>query len=329
MKLFLSHTGVSEVAGGVERYAQYLSEVFPSTKHLDYHSHKKEFGDGFSLLREPIRAKKLGGFVSKNYSNVNTIFTNGMFCWNLKEKNQINICHGTYAAFAEKALSKTNPDYFRLKYIYSYFEKKAAKNASKVIVNSKSTAQSVKKYFGLSSEVIYPPVDFENFKPMDFEKARENLGWAGVNVLFVGRAEKAKGFDLVESVAEKNPNISFKCILSRHYNSKVKNIEIISPKKHALLPLYYNAADLVLFPSRFEGFGFVTIEALACNKKIVTLGAGIASEIESENLFVTIESELNKTLRIALSNQNSNSRNLMKNVFSVKKFREKWRSACE
>ena len=96
-----------------------------------------------------------------------------------------------------------------------------------------------------------------------------------------------------------------------------------------MLPLYYNAADLVLFPSRFEGFGFVTIEALACNKKIVTLGAGIASEIESENLFVTIESELNKTLRIALSNQNSNSRNLMKNVFSVKKFREKWRSACE
>src|SRR3990167_4363609 len=98
MKLFLSHAGLGEVRGGVEVYAQHLSKVFKSLEIVDYHSHKK----------------KLGEFVKKNYPDAR-IFSNGMFCWNLVGKNQINISHGTYAAFAERAISPFSLDFYRLR----------------------------------------------------------------------------------------------------------------------------------------------------------------------------------------------------------------------
>ncbi|HZX20325.1 MAG TPA: glycosyltransferase [archaeon] len=327
MKLFLSHAGLSEVAGGVERYAHYLSTVFPDLLKLDYHSLQNELGDSkFFPLKEPLRAKKLGEYVSKNYSNVETVFTNGMFCWNLPQKAQINICHGSYAAFAEKAVSKTNPDYYRLKYLYNFFERKSAQNSLKIVSNSKQTSLNVQKFFDLDSKIIYPPVDTELFKPLNLEKSKEKLDWSGVNVLFVGRPEYAKGFDLVEKLASKFSEINFKCILSRPYISKLKNLEVIMKKKHSELPLYYNSSDLIVFPSRFEGFGFVTVEALACNKKVVALNTGVSSEINSENLFLCEENALESVFLNAIKSEEKDSMGLVKKLFSVDAFSKQWKA---
>jgi len=326
MKLFLSHSNSGEVKGGVELYSSHLQKVFPDLKTLDYHSLKEEFGDTFiPLLREPWRAEQLGKKISKEFSTAE-ILTNGMFSWNLMHKKQVNICHGTYAEFAEKAVSKTNPDYYRLKYIYSAYEKKAANNAKIVVANSKNTAFNIKKHFGLDSKVIYPAVDFSEFILFEKEKAQNKLNWSGVNVIFVGRPEYAKGFDFIEQLALKNPQIQFRCVLSRKYDSKIKNLHIIEPIAHSKLSLYYSAADIVLFPSRFEGFGFVTIEALACNKKIIALNTGVASEIFSENIFIAepnIKSIQNK-ISMALDSEETKSRNFIKNNFSFTRFEKEW-----
>ncbi len=330
MKLFLSHAGLSEVAGGVERYARYLTSVFKDLKVVDYHSHKEELGDtNFALLREPIRAKKLGEYVSKNYPDVETVFTNGMFCPNLSSKNQVNICHGSYPAFASAAVPLWNPDHYRLKYVYGHFEKKAAQNAAAVISNSKGTEENVRKFFGLGSKIIYPPVDTKNFRPIEFEKARSELGWRGVNILFVGRPERAKGFDLVENIARKYPEHNFRCILSRPYSSSIPNLKPINAISHEKLSLFYSAADLVLFPSRFEGFGLVTIEALACNKKVLALNTGVAREISHENLFISDKESLPANLMRALSADPKNSRSLVVRKFSLEEFAGKWKAAIK
>ena len=54
-----------------------------------------------------------------------------MYGWDLKVPGipVINIQHGGYAAFAESAMKKYTPDYWRTKYIYAYFEKLSAKKA--------------------------------------------------------------------------------------------------------------------------------------------------------------------------------------------------------
>lgn len=327
MKLFLSHAGLNEVKGGVELYAQQLGKVFPGTKIIDYHSFKDELGDSFTpLFREPARAKKLGEKIMREYPDAE-IFSNGMFCWNLPHKNQINICHGTYAGLSESAVPKTNPDFFRLRFIYNHYEKLAAKNAKIIIANSKKTSENIKRFFSLDSHVIYPPVDFQIFSPSSQENAQSKLGWTGINILFVGRAEYAKGFDFIEHAAQRNPECTFQCILSRPYAPKLPNIHIIEPKSHSELALYYNAADLILFPSRFEGFGFVIAEALACNKKIVCLHTGIASEFKANNLFIAepnIES-IQSSIKTALaSDKNPDSRERAEKLFSKEVFRTSW-----
>jgi glycosyltransferase involved in cell wall biosynthesis len=40
------------------------------------------------------------------------------------------------------------------------------------------------------------------------------------------------------------------------------------------LPTYYSAADIVVYPSRFEGFGLPALEALACEVPLVCTDTG-------------------------------------------------------
>lgn len=332
MKLFLSHAGMSEVIGGIEVYASHLKRVFDDLELVDYHSHKTEIGDtGLAPFREPFRAERLAKLVAKKYSKADAIFTNGMFCWDLYNKNQYNICHGTYSAFAEKAVPKSSLDYYRLKFIYSHYEKKAACNAKKVIANSRQTQENVKKYFGLDSEIIHPPVDMDVFQSMGKEEAMKKIGWSGKNILFVGRPEYAKGFDFVEALAKLNPELSFKAILSRPYTSLISNLEVLPQKNYEELPDYYNAAELVLFPSRFEGYGLVVMEALACNRRVLTLNTGIASELKSNNLVVSLPNieRLNLDMRNLLKVSERYSRAIFNDDFSFTAFKKKWKKLLE
>lgn len=330
--IFLSHSNYKEVHGGVEVYAREFAKVFPGAQFYDFNSKIDALGDTHLLpFKEPIRAKKLGGFVKSKIGN-QIVATNGMFCWNLpKETVQINICHGTYAAFAEKTFGFADPEFYRLRYVYSGFEKIAAQKAKIVVANSKSTSANIRKYFGLGSKVIYPPVDSDLFYPQNRTSAAKKLGWEGTNVLFVGRPEKVKGFDLVEECARRMPQVNFKCILSRPYSSDLPNVQILSSVKRQELANYYNAADAVLFPSRFEGFGLVAAEALSCNAKIVSLGAGITGEIESENVLLSKpnSAQLQTAIEQAISAKPSNSRTLSKKLLSAKEFTKKWKEIIE
>ena len=45
------------------------------------------------------------------------------------------------------------------------------------------------------------------------------------------------------------------------------------------LPAFYNAADLFLFPSLYEGFGIPVLEAMACGCPVVTSKTGCSPEV--------------------------------------------------
>jgi glycosyltransferase involved in cell wall biosynthesis len=45
------------------------------------------------------------------------------------------------------------------------------------------------------------------------------------------------------------------------------------------IPAYLQAADALLFPSRYEGFGLAIVEALACGVPVVSTPVGVARDL--------------------------------------------------
>ena len=50
------------------------------------------------------------------------------------------------------------------------------------------------------------------------------------------------------------------------------------------LPVYYNAADVMVMPSYYESFGLVSLEALACGIPVVATPVGVMDTIIQEGL---------------------------------------------
>jgi D-inositol-3-phosphate glycosyltransferase len=53
---------------------------------------------------------------------------------------------------------------------------------------------------------------------------------------------------------------------------------------HKDLPLYYNAADVMVMPSYYESFGLVSLEALACGLPVVATPVGVMDTVIREGL---------------------------------------------
>lgn len=114
--------------------------------------------------------------------------------------------------------------------------------------------------------VIYNGIDSDLFKPMpDKYPTQKRL------LLFVGNLSRRKGADLLAPIMEKlGGSYELLCIGKKKpeliFPSNIKNIPFVEPLR---LPEYYNRAEMLLFPSRLEGFGYAVAEAMACGRPVV------------------------------------------------------------
>jgi len=114
--------------------------------------------------------------------------------------------------------------------------------------------------------VIPSGVDLNLFSPGSQDDARKELGWpiGPPTALFsVGGDAKIKGLQLVEA--------AMKVVRSKIANADLRIISNVDPVE---MPLYYRAADVLLFASTAEGSPNVIKEALACNLPIVSTAVG-------------------------------------------------------
>ena len=148
---------------------------------------------------------------------------------------------------------------------------------------------------------IPPGVDLEVFQPLDRAASRTALGIAPSEkiVLFVGRIDPIKGIDtLVEAAAvlhsDSVPEMpSTFIIVGGDLDDQGNPVGTLAPVATAIeakglashfrlvgsqpqdrLPVFYSAADVVAVPSRYESFGLVAVEALACGAPVVASRAG-------------------------------------------------------
>ncbi len=150
-----------------------------------------------------------------------------------------------------------------------------------------------------NSSVIPNGVSFERFKPINNEIARDFLKWSKDEYYFV--------FPGNDERPEKNFKLAKESVLKTGLDINIipfKNI----PNED--LVYYYNAADLVLFTSVYEGSPNVIKEALACNAKIISTPCGDVPEILSGCTgcrLVDYDSESIKKAIVELLNSNEQS----------------------
>jgi phosphatidylinositol alpha-mannosyltransferase len=145
----------------------------------------------------------------------------------------------------------------------------------------------VSSYFPADYEIIPNGIDTEHFN--NHASPLDEFNDGKLNILFVGRLEKRKGFDYLwkayKRVKREIPNCRLIAVgpgtrLRNKYERRIKrngldDVVFTGYVSYHDLPRYYQTADVVCFPATgWESFGIVLLEAMATSKPI------IASNIE-------------------------------------------------
>jgi len=114
-------------------------------------------------------------------------------------------------------------------------------------------------------------VDLKTFRPMQRAAARRRLGF--------GAGEKIVLFNAGKNRDVKDPALAEAAVAAAR--SKLKQLRFVVLDGTAApgdVPLYMNAADVLLLTSRSEGSPTVVQEAMACNLPVVTVDVGDVRE---------------------------------------------------
>lgn len=158
----------------------------------------------------------------------------------------------------------------------------AISKADSVMVTSNFQAKEIDKWVR-GTKTIYNPVD------TDFFELKKGIG---DYVLAIGRLEPEKGFDLLIDAAADIENLRLKVVgdgsqmerlLKKAKQHKVEDrIEFFGEKnREEVRPFIQNCQFLVL-PSRYETFGNVLLESMACGKPVVATRCGGPEEIVND-----------------------------------------------
>ncbi|AEB07231.1 glycosyl transferase group 1 [Coriobacterium glomerans PW2] len=149
-------------------------------------------------------------------------------------------------------------------------------------------------HFGITARGTIPyAIDVENYQHSASKRNfRQELGVSDSDVLvvFTGRLESIKGIQIILEVADRLRDQAFHCYFTfageGSLIAEIKRAAVANPKVSALgrldnadVAALMRDADLLLLPSRSEGFGASMIEAGAMGTPIMATDVGVASEL--------------------------------------------------
>src|SRR5262249_48886315 len=141
-------------------------------------------------------------------------------------------------------------------------------------------------YGRMDTTLVFDGIDTDVFTPTPGLVRRDDglpPSDARIRLLFVGNRTRRKGFDLLPQIMDTLPDDytlyytgGFQGRRERPPHTRMVNIG--SPDRAGLVAAY-QSCDILLFPSRLEGFGIAPAEALACGRPVVTTDASALPEV--------------------------------------------------
>jgi glycosyltransferase involved in cell wall biosynthesis len=141
---------------------------------------------------------------------------------------------------------------------------------------------NVRLFFGQQSNararLIFNGLDSKRFVPAtaperQARRARLGLSPQRPAILFVGRFLRKKGLDLIQTLAPQFPQADWLLVGSGPEDPSAwrePNVRVVGRLPQHELPAHYQACDLLILPSRGEGFPLVVQEALACGLGVLS-----------------------------------------------------------
>lgn len=159
-------------------------------------------------------------------------------------------------------------------------ERLSMRAAQCVIADSDYTATQVSRLFGYDPvKVIHLGIDVSEFRP-----PRERAPHSPFRLLYVGSWSSRKGSDLLAPIMRALGNGFELQYTGQPHESYLRqlpsNCARVGPARTtAELVSLYQQADLLLFPTRLEGFGLVALEAQACTLPVVATRCSSVVEV--------------------------------------------------
>lgn len=202
-------------------------------------------------------------------------------------------------------------------YFRSWFHKKCInytlKNTASIIAVSNSLKDEIYSISHRQVTVIHNIVDVDKFELVKSKPgAILNIGFLG------GLGNNNKGLDLLLKAASLLNRKDFLLhiggngILLDNFKTMAKEFGIETNCKfygeifRADIALFYSGLDIFILPSRYETFGIVLIEAMACGIPVIATRCGGPQDIVTQSTGILIEKENTEELASAIRSMSEN-----------------------
>jgi glycosyltransferase involved in cell wall biosynthesis len=169
--------------------------------------------------------------------------------------------------------------YHRL--LISRYVQRSFRECTAVTAVSNQVAKEIQPHCPNQVAVIQNWIDTDEFQPAPTMTDRVTF-----RVLYAGTTAHRKGFDVVQWLARQPiPNVELWCprVLAKHLQGSSAAIHYYEKHAPGDMPSLYAQCDAVLMPSRYEGFGYVALEAMACARPVIGFACGGLLEICGES----------------------------------------------